>query len=80
MSSSYPLSPHPTPPHLAPCRAQDDYAISSYERAQAATAHGYFKDEIVPVEVPGVRGKPSTMVDKDDEVSNVSISADSRGP
>lgn len=50
--------------------AQDEYAINSYKKAQAATAAGLFK-EIVPVEVPGGRGKPSIIVDKDDEVKNL---------
>ncbi|OAQ98151.1 hypothetical protein LLEC1_01500 [Akanthomyces lecanii] len=50
--------------------AQDEYAINSYKKAQAATAAGLFK-EIVPVEVPGGRGKPSITVDKDDEVKNL---------
>ncbi|KAM3440586.1 hypothetical protein MY4824_002034 [Beauveria thailandica] len=50
--------------------AQDEYAISSYKKAQAATAAGLFK-EIVPVEVPGGRGKPNIVVDKDDEVKNL---------
>ncbi|KAM0669787.1 hypothetical protein ACQRIU_000182 [Beauveria bassiana] len=50
--------------------AQDEYAINSYKKAQAATAAGLFK-EIVPVEVPGGRGKPNIVVDKDDEVKNL---------
>ncbi|ATY62567.1 acetyl-acetyltransferase [Cordyceps militaris] len=50
--------------------AQDEYAINSYKKAQAATAAGLFK-EIVPVEVPGGRGKPNVIVDKDDEVKNL---------
>lgn len=51
--------------------AQDDYAVSSYKKAQAATEAGLFK-EIVPVEVPGAgRGKPPVRVDRDDEVKNL---------
>ncbi|KAK8149951.1 erg10, acetyl-CoA C-acetyltransferase [Beauveria asiatica] len=50
--------------------AQDEYAINSYKKAQAAAAAGLFK-EIVPVEVPGGRGKPNIVVDKDDEVKNL---------
>ncbi|KAI5815418.1 Thiolase, N-terminal domain-containing protein [Pyronema omphalodes] len=50
---------------------QDDYAIASYEKAQAATAAGLFKDEIAPVEVSGGRGKPNKIVDTDDEVKNL---------
>lgn len=50
--------------------AQDEYAIRSYERAQAATAAGSFA-EITPVEVPGGRNKPPVTVDRDDEVKNL---------
>ena len=53
-------------------KAQDDYAIRSYERAQAAQKSGAFDWEITPVELPGVRGKPGVTVDKDDEPKNVS--------
>ncbi|KAJ3116245.1 erg10, acetyl-CoA C-acetyltransferase [Phlyctochytrium bullatum] len=52
---------------------QDDFAIASYQKAQAATANGYFKDEIVPVEIPGARGKPGKQVTTDDEVPNLNI-------
>lgn len=51
--------------------AQDDYAIRSYERAQAATEAGSFKNEIVPIEVSGGRNKPNVTVDRDDEVKNL---------
>lgn len=49
---------------------QDNYAVNTYKRAQAATEAGLFK-EIVPVEVPGARGKPPVVVDRDDEVKNL---------
>jgi acetyl-CoA C-acetyltransferase len=52
---------------------QDEYAIASYQKAQKATAEGLFKEEIVPVEIPGFRGKPSTFVTTDDEVKNLNI-------
>ncbi|KAG5596502.1 hypothetical protein H5410_037734 [Solanum commersonii] len=45
---------------------QDDYAVQSFERGIAAQEAGAFTWEIVPVEVPGGRGKPSIIVDKDD--------------
>ncbi|XAR55247.1 Acetyl-CoA C-acetyltransferase [Bertholletia excelsa] len=45
---------------------QDDYAIQSFERGIAAQNSGAFAWEIVPVEVSGGRGKPSTIVDKDE--------------
>lgn len=50
---------------------QDDFAISSYQRAQEATNNGWFDDEIVPVEVAQGRGKPSLVVKADEEVKNV---------
>ncbi|KAI1977804.1 erg10, acetyl-CoA C-acetyltransferase [Ophidiomyces ophidiicola] len=50
---------------------QDDYAIHTYERAQAAQKAGLFDFEIAPVEIPGVRGKPATIVDKDEEPKNL---------
>ena len=52
---------------------QDNYAVQTYQRAQAATEAGLFK-EIVPVEVPGGRGKPPVVVDRDDEVKNLNES------
>ena len=51
--------------------AQDDFAISSYKRAQTAAANNYFH-EIEPVEVPGGKGKPSTLVKDDEDPKNVS--------
>ncbi|KAI9321590.1 acetyl-CoA acetyltransferase [Dichotomocladium elegans] len=50
---------------------QDDYAIESYKRAQAAFAAGLYKDEIVPITVSGGRGKPDRIVDTDDEVGKL---------
>lgn len=52
--------------------AQDEYAINSYKKAQAATEAGLFK-EIVPVEVSGGRGKPPVKVERDDEVKNLNV-------
>ncbi|CAG8618211.1 6646_t:CDS:2 [Ambispora leptoticha] len=52
---------------------QDEYAISSYKRAQAAQAAGYFENEIIPVTIKGSRGKPDIIVNKDDEASNLNI-------
>ena len=49
---------------------QDDYCIRSYKKAQAAQANGWFGEEIAPYTIPGVRGKPDTVVDKDDEPGN----------
>nr|WNX96111.1 Acetyl- CoA C- acetyl transferase [Ayapana triplinervis] len=48
---------------------QDDYAIQSFERGIAARDSGAFSWEIAPVEVPAPRGKPSIIVDKDDDLA-----------
>ena len=50
--------------------AQDEYAINSYKRVAAATEAGYFKNEIVPVEIPQRKGDPVIM-DEDEEFRNV---------
>jgi acetyl-CoA C-acetyltransferase len=52
---------------------QDEYAIKTYQKAQAATEAGVFKAEIAPVEVSGGRGKPNITVDRDEEVKNLNI-------
>ncbi|QIW96345.1 hypothetical protein AMS68_001863 [Peltaster fructicola] len=49
---------------------QDEYCIRSYKKAQQAQAEGWFAEEIAPVTIPGIRGKPDTVVDKDDEPKN----------
>jgi acetyl-CoA C-acetyltransferase len=43
---------------------QDEYAIQSYKRAQAAVESGAFKDEIAPVTVKGRKG--DTIIDTDE--------------
>ncbi|KAJ8760193.1 hypothetical protein K2173_011049 [Erythroxylum novogranatense] len=45
---------------------QDSYAIRSFERGIGAQNAGLFSWEIVPVEVSGGRGRPSTLVDRDE--------------
>ncbi|WYZ44298.1 hypothetical protein EsH8_VII_000734 [Colletotrichum jinshuiense] len=52
---------------------QDEYAINTYKRAQAATEAGVFAKEIAPIEVSGGRGKPNIKVDRDDEVKNLNV-------
>ncbi|MGI9545213.1 MAG: acetyl-CoA C-acyltransferase [Cyclobacteriaceae bacterium] len=51
---------------------QDAYAISSYQRAAQATEAGYFKNEIVPVEVPQRKGDP-LKIDEDEEFKKVNF-------
>ncbi len=48
-----------------PREAQDEFAVMSYKRAQAATNEGRFKDEIVTVKIQGKQGEE--IVDKDEE-------------
>jgi acetyl-CoA C-acetyltransferase len=43
--------------------AQDEYAVRSYRRAQAAIEQGHFRDEIVPVEVPGRKGTVTAVAE-----------------
>jgi acetyl-CoA C-acetyltransferase len=45
---------------------QDEYALRSQQNTAAAVAGGLFKDEIVPVTVPGRRGKDPLVVDQDE--------------
>jgi len=46
---------------------QDALAAESHRRAAAATAAGYFKEQILPVEIPGRKGKV-TIVDTDEHI------------
>ena len=50
--------------------AQDEYAVESYKRSQAATNDNQFRNEIVPVSISQKKGEP-IMVDKDEEPFNV---------
>jgi acetyl-CoA C-acetyltransferase len=45
---------------------QDALAVESHKRAARATADGYFKDQVLPVEVKGRKG--TTVVDTDEHV------------
>ena len=47
--------------------AQDAYAVESHRRAAAATAAGWFKDEILPVTIPGKKSAAITM-DRDEPI------------
>lgn len=49
---------------------QDNYAIASYKRAAEATEKGYFKNEIVPVEIPQRKADPIIM-DEDEDFKKV---------
>jgi len=49
---------------------QDKFAIESYERSAKAWQNGWFKDEIVPVEIPTRKGDPIVFAE-DEEYKNV---------
>ena len=46
-------------------QAMDEYALASHQKAIAAIDQGKFKDEIVPVEIPGRKGEV-TLFDTDE--------------
>ena len=46
---------------------QDDFAASSHQKAAAAQAAGYFRDEIIPIEIPQKKGDP-IVLDYDEPV------------
>ena len=50
--------------------AQDEFAIESYKRSQAAWDGGLFENEVVPVEVPQKKGDP-IKISKDEDPWNV---------
>jgi acetyl-CoA C-acetyltransferase len=56
---------------------QDLHAISSYHRAQEATQKGYFKEEIVPLEIPVKNQDPESMT-TDEEIFRVDFNKISR--
>jgi acetyl-CoA C-acetyltransferase len=45
---------------------QDELAVRSHQRAVAAHEAGRFADELVAVTIPGTRGTPDTVVDRDE--------------
>jgi acetyl-CoA C-acetyltransferase len=49
---------------------QDNFAITSYQRASEAWEKGNFNDEVVPVSVPQRKGEPK-IVSRDEEYTNV---------
>ncbi len=51
---------------------QDTYAIESYKRSAEAWKNGYFKNEVVPVEVPQRKGNPIIFAE-DEEYKNVNF-------
>ncbi len=52
--------------------AQDAFAVNSYKKAQMAMENGWFKDEIVPVEILQKKGA-ALIIDKDEEPLKVNF-------
>jgi 3-oxoadipyl-CoA thiolase len=50
--------------YKVPRSLQDEFALRSHQRALAAFEKGYFRDELLPVTVPGK--KEATVVDRDE--------------
>jgi acetyl-CoA C-acetyltransferase len=46
---------------------QDEYAAESHRRAAAATDAGFFREEILPVEIPQKSGQP-LVIDRDESI------------
>jgi len=44
----------------------DEVALRSHNNAEKATKEGYFREEIVPIEIPQKKGKPPIIFDKDE--------------
>ena len=51
---------------------QDEYAIASYSRAEAAWKKGKFKEEVVPVKLTGKKGE-EILVEEDEEYTKVNV-------
>ncbi|ASW73548.1 acetyl-CoA acetyltransferase [Chryseobacterium piperi] len=47
----------------------DDYALSSYQKSQNATAQGKFKNEIIPIEIK--KGKETFTIDRDEDIDKL---------
>ncbi len=54
---------------------QDEYALNSHRKAAAAIKAGYFKDEIVPVEIPQKKGAPVVFAEDETVREDTSIEA-----
>ncbi|XP_022243691.1 acetyl-CoA acetyltransferase, mitochondrial-like isoform X6 [Limulus polyphemus] len=52
-------------------KEQDIFAADSYQRSATAAEEGIFEREIVPVTIPGKKGKSDTIIKKDEEYSKV---------
>ena len=53
--------------HQITRETQDDFAYNSHRKANEAREKGYFKDEIIPIEIPQKKGEP-VILDYDEPV------------
>jgi acetyl-CoA C-acetyltransferase len=53
--------------HQITRETQDDFAYNSHRKANEAREQGYFKDEIIPIEIPQKKGEP-IILDYDEPV------------
>jgi acetyl-CoA C-acetyltransferase len=53
--------------HQITRETQDDFAYNSHRKANEAREQGYFKDEIIPIEIPQKKGEP-IVLDYDEPV------------
>lgn len=54
-------------------KEQDEYAILSYKRIQAAYASGAVSAELVPVKIPAKKGKPEITITEDEEYNRTNF-------
>ena len=47
---------------------QDAFALSSHHKAALAQDNGWFDEEIIPIEIPGKKGKPNIIFAKDESI------------
>ena len=63
---------------------QDELALRSHQRAVAAHEAGRFADEMIAVTVPGKRGRPDVVVDRDEhpraDITGETLAASSTDP
>ncbi|XP_055945716.1 acetyl-CoA acetyltransferase, mitochondrial-like [Argiope bruennichi] len=54
-------------------KEQDEFAINGYKKTANAVESGVFSKEIIPVTIPGKRGKPDVVINTDEEYKRVNF-------
>lgn len=49
---------------------QDAFALRSHQRAMNGYKHGYFSDELIPVQIPQIKGIDNVVFDRDEHIRN----------